>query len=749
MPQLKLTLPAGASRDDLAVAAGTVIAGGNAIEVNIDTGAGLSQMDVLLGLKQIGLEIVARQWPLDGAGEGGDSMVAPPAYMVGGTIAADGWQMVAADTLPAGPVIDSDPFDVSRAGFNSSGGAVTYTEQMYVTKRIRDPYPDQANLTADKVACSDFIYEGDIVSGMTNNSALVSPKPVAKWVSLDRDVVGNSITPEIVAFHRDGIAYVEFRATDGVTTVTSGTSSAIVLGASYDRHAVIGYRATLDITSLTAGLITVHCKVWPRLGVAASVLDSADKTARAEFSARYYVKNTTLAASPYYVYVDSGGGGDDATGVVDTNAATAKETPVATVAGALQRINAVVGDVDGCIIRFMAGTHVLGSPAASRTQEAAVVTLTRDPDASRASVILTLGAASFRPRLLTGLNATVALGGMRIQDVTFNRTGTQPFSGEASNNLEVQLVDLDYDNSTYNNSLMSNTSLWWVGVNLTFGAIATSMLSSTSTGFHNLWRGCEGDIQKSSMERYCMVGCTILDAGRLVTSTLRTSNGGGMAFCRIESNGTNAPMFDIDSDTRELTEGAFLVQNIFEFAATGSYTGTTLSADGGLPDTVHMISLNNTWTGFDTSGRINQFYNETVSEARSHTLHRTAGNIYGQLNTKHDIFITDGTRVQGWSYLYGVGCEGEFSQFKDAGTFAQEYPGKNANIGTSNVTRNDPLFVDYQGTIDAVTAGANGGDYHLDTGSPCASILPRRWLPFDLEGTARPATNDAAGAYAA
>lgn len=71
MPQLKLTMPAGASRDDLTVAAGTVIAGGNAIEVNVDTGAGLSQMDVLLALKRIGLEIVARQWPLPGAGEGG------------------------------------------------------------------------------------------------------------------------------------------------------------------------------------------------------------------------------------------------------------------------------------------------------------------------------------------------------------------------------------------------------------------------------------------------------------------------------------------------------------------------------------------------------------------------------------------------------------------------------------------------------------------------------------------------------
>ncbi len=670
----------------------------------------------------------------------------PPAYMIGGSIAADGWQMTAASALPTGPVLDSAVFDVVRAGFNSTGGATTYTDQMYVTKRIREPYPNQASLTADKAACSDFIYEDDAVIGMTNNSTLVSPKPIAKWVMLDRDVVGNSITPEIVAFHRDGVAYVEFRATDGTDTVYAGTSTSEVLGASYDQFAVVGYKATLDITSLAAGRITVHAKVWPRIGVTASVLDSADKSERREFSARYYRKDTTLAASPYYVYVNNSTG-NDTTGAVSTTAATAEASPVLTIAGALQRINAVVGAVDGCIIRFMAGTHTLTSPAATRTQNIAAVTVTRDPNAARSAVILQWGTASFNPRLSGSLNATTNTGCIRWQDVTMDRTGTSNMPGDSGKRIEIQVKECVWDNNSHGASMFNLSDVWWHGTE----HIAQDSTASqpTANGAHMIWRGCSGNLNNATIDAYCVVGCSFQSPGRVNNGDIRTFEGNVRAFNRFNVTGTAGTYFTINFSTNNLTEGAAFVQNLIEVTSATGQTMVAMSADSANCDTKHMIVAHNTVTGFTAAGRSNLFYNDTVADPRTHTLHRVVGNIHVQLNTKHDVFMSDGTRVNGWSYLYAVGCEGEFSQFEDAGTFEQEYAGKNADIGTSSVTRNDPLFTNYQGTIDGVTGGAGGGTYTLTGGSPAAGIVPRRFISHDIAGTARPATNDAAGAYAA
>jgi len=63
--------------------------------------------------------------------------------------------------------------------------------------------------------------------------------------------------------------------------------------------------------------------------------------------------------------------------------------------------------------------------------------------------------------------------------------------------------------------------------------------------------------------------------------------------------------------------------------------------------------------------------------------------------------------------------------------------------------RNDPLFVSYQATVNASTAGAGGGDYRLQAGSPARGRVSRRGLAFDLAGAARPTSGlDACGAYA-
>jgi hypothetical protein len=128
------------------------------------------------------------------------------------------------------------------------------------------------------------------------------------------------------------------------------------------------------------------------------------------------------------------------------------------------------------------------------------------------------------------------------------------------------------------------------------------------------------------------------------------------------------------------------------------------------------------------------------------------GNIVVSFNTKHDVFQEDGTRVGGWSVLYGAGFLGNVYAYIDAnsggigGSFAQEYPGIGNRVGTSAATSLTLDYADYQGTTSGPTAGAGGGDYHIGASSVARGIVTNPPLRFDLDGVTRATTADA-GAY--
>ena len=236
------------------------------------------------------------------------SGAAPPPVPIS-TVAADGWQA----TMIAPADLALSPVSVSRQGYDASGAATTHSETLYTTKRVRQAYPNQAALTVDTVALSDYVYSTDTIAGVTNNSTEASPKPVANWSMADRKVVGNSLTLSLVAFHRNGragrpVAAVAFRATDGTTTVTATASALTATVDPLTGNVIQEYVATLDITSLTDNAnVTANAKVYPWIGGAGSVRDSADLSSQWQFSPRTFRKDTARAANPPLVYVASGG----------------------------------------------------------------------------------------------------------------------------------------------------------------------------------------------------------------------------------------------------------------------------------------------------------------------------------------------------------------------------------------------------------------------------------------------------------
>ena len=676
-------------------------------------------------------------------------------------VAADGWQ--AAMVTPA--ELAFAPVSVSRQGFSAAGAATTIAEQLLTTKRVRQAYPNHALLTADAVALSDYVYSTDTIAGVTNNSAETSPRPIANWIMPHRLVVGNALEAEVAAFHRNAsggkqVACVVFSASDGTTTVTATVSAAAVSARTGDRNAVLSYKATLDITALNAGLITVNAKVFPRIGGAASVADSAaDGNAARGFSPRYFLKNTAARTLAYVK--TAANGGNDGTGVVSTTAATAEAAPFLTVLAAINALHtalAATSGVDMGEIRIGndGGTpFVLGSTAATRTQKVAALTITRDPAVARANARVSWGAASFRPRLGGALTAPLTTGALLFRDIAVVRTGASAIVGEAAALLEIIFDDCDLDNGAASASWLSNSHDYFFGATVT--NIGGNGAMGASVGEHRMMRGVSADFSASNwpVEGWWTIGCAFTRPGAFGRGT-RSFDGAAWAFNAFRSPNPASTLIPIGLD-QDVT-GAAIVQNLIEYtsAATGAVIG--VSHDGATGSNSHVVIHANSCAGAFQAGRWNVFYDDGATR-RTSKLMSVAGNIAVAVYTKSDVFSTAGANTGNWAFGHGVGCRDNFSQFQgntavgQGQAQSQDYAGLGANYGTSQTARNDPLFTSYQGTTVAAgpvyTAGAGGGSYTLTGGSPARAMVADPVLAFGLSGVARAASNDAAGAYAA
>jgi hypothetical protein len=686
----------------------------------------------------------------------------PPSPQVAITaVFADGWSAQYAGTPPSLNPLTTET--VSRQGFDAAGASTMHTDTLTITQRVREPYPAQGSLSAARVSLSDYVYSTDTIAGVTNSSAETSPKPVANWIMPHRLVVGNSVRLEVLAAHRNAragrqVAAVKFIATDGTNTVSQTVAATVVSARAGDRNAVVCFQADLDITGLNAGLITCNAEVYPWIGAAASVAKSVDSSVSREFSPRYFLKNT--GSKTYYYVKTAANGGNDATGAGSTNAATASGTPFLTVLAAINKAHTDLGaasGVDMAEIRIGddGGTpFVLGSTAATRTQKVAALTITRDPTVARANARVSFGAAGFRPRLGGSLTSPVASSALRFSDIAIVRTGTSTFQGETAAPLELILEDIDFDNGSFSTTWLSASTTpahdYMYGV--TFANIATSPQPlNAGTSEHRIMRGVSATLTTTTgLEAFLLVGCSLSNAGAFAPGT-RTTVGSLIAFNRFSNFNVSGAF--VNYGTSSSTSNIGLLQNLFEYTSASSAATIGISHDNMTGSNTHMVIHNNTFVGFFINGRANLFYDEGTTP-RTTRLQSLKGNIHVQLNTKGDRFALDGTRVGNWAYLYGVGCQGEFSQFVDAdsggigSSFAQAYPGLGAKIGTSATVRNDPLFTDYKGTTSGPTAGAGGGTYTLQAGSPAKSMVASAVLSHDLAGAARPTGNDSAGAYA-
>lgn len=718
-------------------------------------------------------------WAIKAAG-GGSGPAAVPFQ----TIRADGFSLDASDPTAA----VGQTYAVTRNGYDASANAITFSDTLSVTDRMRTVWnvgwTSAGTVPVDdatRCASSDYIYQGETCVGATNNSTVVSPTPVAAWVNIERQLIGNSITLEVVAGHRDArgakpVACVTGTLTDGTNTVTAISATPVISSYAGDVQPLWVYELTFATDTpgnvlASDVLLTANAKVYPHVGVAASVADSSLSSDRRGFSPRYFIKNVTRLASPPLAYIQVGATG----GTWSTTAATAEADPFPTLEAARVAIPAqsgvTGGYADGCEIRLMAGSHssAMGVTATNITNKVASMVITRDPNASRATAILTFS-ASVRARMSIGSLLPTSSGSLLVRDITITRTSSN-WQGEAASHLEVHIDQCNIDNSS-NTAWLSSAHDYIYGCTITTSLAAGIWLSQNGTAnYHRMWRGITClNARLSTINMFYNFASLWYNTGALVSvvsgdqsGVMRVNN----KYMNINYTSGGYEGFAAASDASENFTGIYIAGNVYEpIPAVASYTGSGVSADEQQSgSTSHFISHNNTILGAAASFRCNDLY-DTSTTLRTHVLQSIKGNIMPQLNTKGDWFFAVNlgnpgglatSHVGNWGFLYGVGCAGNHVMYIDAGvtgpggSITQAYMGANSTMGTSATAKVDPLITTYA-AVDYVagvlTAGAGGSVFTLQGGSPCKLKLPYAVAPFDLAGVARAASGaDSTGAY--
>ncbi len=706
---------------------------------------------------------------------------APPAPM--SAVAADGWRATVASPTD----LSLTPATISRQGFDATGAAVAIADTVRLTKRVRQVFPNQATLSADQVALSDYVYAGDVITGAANNSTEVSPKPVAEWIMPDRRVVGNALDWEIAAFHRDArlgrtVACVQVRATDGTTTTAWQTVSAMsVMARAGDRVPVVGYKGTLDISALADGaVISVQRRVFPHFGQAASVLGEGEVNNARQAANRFFIKNVARAANPLLVYIakvadaPNGVGTPIATGTGYpaggyTTLAAAKAAPYDTIGNAMTAVDAALGTAGMDGVRFIFGNdggtpHLLAGPAAARNIKCGAIILTRDPGLTRAQcrVMWGTGAGGFRPRLAitpsTGA-ATMTTTALSFTDIAIVRSGTaSTIIGEAGVLLEFDIENADFDNggltSDYRGTNTARVDL--IGAAITNLAHPTPFGASAGTG-HRTMRGidCTVGVAGVVFERWQMVGCRLNGVEKLSYAASRADDSGLIVACnRFENVKLGAAGFLTVAGDAGCT-GVALVNLLIEGTGTASQNNLSIAADNQVGSTSHVILHHVSSVGFDDIARHNLFYDESAgTNRRTHKLMSVKGNIICRTANKGDVFVggTQGLpaeapfRTGHFAYTHGVGVGGNFFQWGGNDTFRVAYPGVASLLPANELSSFTAQFTAVAHTTAGPTAGAGGGNYVLQAGSPARGIVEPVLVGFDLAGAAR-AANGAAGGY--
>lgn len=686
---------------------------------------------------------------------------------------------------------------LSSPGYDDAGSPISVSRNVYATRAVRNPSPNDAFLDTVisgssvklRVALSDYVWSEDtsvtasILANVytengtnsnaansisvTNNSiySVTNASVIANWSwpGWQRSS-GSSLTLKAVAFQRYAqlgrpIRAITFTAADN----HSHTATKTITGMAID-HSVTDaipfpeYTAVMDLTGFTQN-DPVRCDftIYPWIGASISTANNLYTGYTPLYSAQTNLCDINGTYGSSYAVVDPANG-VDATGVVGTNTfnPASPPSPFLTINGALVAIkatnNAVYShsDVGGATCYLTNGTFTwTGGSGSYTTVPKTWVTFQNYPGVPTASVVI-------------GGQSGVKNAGDRLhfKGVTFG-------SSTASTEFDVitvlwtdQCVFLPGGNaaSFYRVTLKYDTGSTWS--NPPYGPAPPANIVTSQA----LLRGSSLDLRTPGVDVYCVLGNskTILTnvSAPLFTNdgTANTSQpqmaGGIVAFNKLLGvKGTGNSIFRMNYLSNNLS-GFALVQNLVEVCAeTSSQPIFGIAADSSTSATVNNYLIwNNTMVGERQNGP----YNESGTTELDRWFFSMKNNCLDCMAIKTDTFGTaSGNRIGNWPSVWGVGNSGNFfGPLTNIANFPHWFCGGQPGVNSVEVDTTYGFPTTYQGFVSrqAQTAagannGAGSGNYRFVSSSPLVLFKTEWLLPVDMEGNAR-GLLDPPGAYA-
>lgn len=646
----------------------------------------------------------------------------------------DGWRAIHPNPSLFDPDAGPTSVFVTRQGFDASAIPTSVTDTLALTTRVRLPYPDQELLSSNDVALSDFVYAGDVLDGVSNNSVAAYPKPIAMWLNHDLErATSNMHILRLAVAHahaRNGkpVAAVKFVASDGTTSIEHVVSTMTATTYPASGLTVPHFAVEIDLSTLAQGaLLTVDAVIYPWVGEAFTISVDADSYPSPNLTVLRLLNDRTGAYGASYAYVDAALG-NDATAVVSATPSTAQAGPFATVAAAVTGINTFnaasfgrSNDAGGGIVRLVEGVHVHGAfKSQGNAAHIPLVIEAADPS-KRDSTVLTDGGSS-------KFNGIPAL--LKLRNITLRKAGGS-------------IVFLDSGANSAGSLLVTESCLWdangtnyygawvyrvgrFVQIDCAIGAggdpkqgnfFSTEAIMVSAIGCER----CAGTIT------YQAAGCTDLPEFTLRSALgARPEMTGVFLGWNVFSNGTTANPI-VSASAPIGTRGFAFVGNIVESWGTTTNAAIRLNADSDTNATENLVIQHNTVAG----ERANLLYLDgTVNVAKAGHIRF---NLFHRYNIKSDVFAARGENTGNWPARFKVGWSHNVAidGSNNASNFsASSWLGDLASSGES--VGLEPLWQD-----DRSHSGANtgGGNYTPLPGSSLPVVpLDQAAYPTDLYG---------------
>jgi hypothetical protein len=654
------------------------------------------------------------------------------------------------DGTPPDSGLEAYNIAVTRQGYDSTGTAGTWVQNIWPTIRRRQAWPNNASPTATGVVLSHVIYSTDSVPGATNNSTETSPAPIFEWTMYDRTVVGDSLTARCTAYHIHGIAAVRFTATDTNGGSVSATVSTQTLRTFPRSGFAIGeFVATLDITALsetlgtTPGMISLNAEVFPRVGTT-TYNTTANGTTVGTPRRLIFRKHVAMAAAPVHAYWEDGVSG----GIASTDEAAARAAPSASMDVAITRAISLnnslygVNAVDGIRLHPKGVASFIGS-VTSRDMVIAAPIVEQDTDISSRYVFASR--ANFNVRVLNAAGGGVAANTFIIRRCSITRSGTNSFFTNTTASAAVYLDDCDVNagGGVAGNLGSGSPAIWPKAFNTRFTNVASgSAWFNAGTNPVTALIGCTSDnLNATDIQGYNVQGCDFTNCRVIAGGTpfiLVSSRVGTFTDAAQSAFGRSAGM----------STGTIIANVVFEECAATEINRWSFQADGATSNSNHFLVWHVVSAGFQDNARFNAAYNDVAGTNRQHRNWSWIGCVWkGRVPWKSDTFVQNGGDFTGnWNFGMGVNSRGNFIGFNNNANQRVEYFGLNSIVAAVGPAVS-AQFVNDQSSNNVGTPTAGGGDYALQLTSPAKSIVTQTPMPWTITGVLRPATGADAGAY--